>query len=84
MKDIHKVREEFYRKTKGKDHRYILKLIQEESRKVIEELDAIEPDPRLIQKGRYTIPRFGPAEEIQQVREPEGKYAARREEKRQR
>jgi len=77
MKEVHKIREEFYRKTKGKKREYILKLIKEGSRKVIQELDAIESDPKLIQKGKYMIPRLGSIEEIHQVREREGKYGKR-------
>lgn len=77
MKEIHKVREEFYRKTKGKDRQYILKLIKEGSKDVIQELDAIESDSKLIQKGEYVVPRSGSTEEIHQVREREGKYGKR-------
>ena len=77
MKEIHKIREEFYHKTRGKNREYILKLIKEGSRKVIQELDAVESDPKLIQKGRYTIPRLDSIEEIHQVREREGKYGKR-------
>lgn len=77
MKEIHKVREEFYHKTRGKNREDILKLIKEGSRKVIQELDAIESDPKLIQKEKYKIPRSGAIEKIHQVREPKGKYVKR-------
>jgi len=74
MKEIHAVREEFYRKTRGKNREYILRLIKEESRKVIQELDAIESDPKLIQKGKYVIPRSNSVKEIHQVREQKEEY----------
>ncbi len=74
MKEIHKVREDFYRKTKGKDRQYILKLIKEGSRKVIQELGAVESDPKMIPKGKCVIPGSEPPETTYQVREREGKY----------
>ncbi len=74
MREIHNVREEFYLKTKGKNREYILKLIREGSRKVIQELDAIKSDPKLIQKGKYMIPRSDSIEEIHQVRERKERY----------
>jgi chaperonin cofactor prefoldin len=77
MKEIHKIREEFYRKTRGKDRQYILKLIKEGSKGVLQELDAIKSDPKLIQKGGYVIPRPESTENIRQVREREGKYEKR-------
>ena len=77
MKEIHKIREEFYHKTREKDRESLLKLIKEESRKVIQELNAVESDPKLIQKGEYVIPRSNPTDVIHQVREREGKYGKR-------
>ncbi len=74
MKEIHKIREEFYHKTRGRRREYILKLIKEGSREVIQELDAIESDPKLIQKGKYVIPRSESIEEIHQVRERKKGY----------
>jgi hypothetical protein len=74
MKEIHKIREEFYHKTKGKDREYVLRLIKEGSRRVIQELDTIESDPKLIQKEKYTIPRLVSIEEIHQVRERKEGY----------
>jgi len=52
MKETHRVREEFYRETKGKNCEYILKLIKEGSQKVIQELEIIKPDPQLILKEK--------------------------------
>jgi len=84
MKEIHKVREEFYRKTRGKDREDILRLIKEGSQKVIQELGTVESDPKLIQKEKYVIRGSEPAEAIHQVREREGNYGKRRKEKGQR
>lgn len=77
MKEIHKVREEFYHETRGKNSEDILKLIKEGSRKVIQELGAIESNPKLIQSGKYMTQRSDSTEEIHQVGEREGKYGKR-------
>jgi hypothetical protein len=77
MKEIHKVREEFYRKTRGKNRDYILKLIKKGSKEVTQELDATESDLKLIQKEKYMIPQLDSVEDIHQVGEREGKYGRR-------
>lgn len=77
MTEIHKVREEFYRRTKGKTREDILKMIREGSNEVVKELDAVESNPELIQEEKYTIPRLDSMERIHQIREQKGKYAKR-------
>jgi len=74
MKEIHRIREEFYRETKGKNREYILKLIKEDSQKVIQELENIKPDPKLIVKEKYQIPQSDSMQEIHQIRERDEKY----------
>ena len=74
MKDIHKIRQEFYLKTRGKNHKYILKLIKEDSQKVKQEMEKMEPDSRLIVGRRYPIPQADSMEEIHQIRDHSEKY----------
>jgi len=74
MKEIHRIREEFYRETKGKNREYILKLIKEDSQKVIQELENIKPDPKLIVKEKYQIQQSDSIQEIHQIRERDEKY----------
>ena len=74
MKEIHKIRSDFYRKTKGKSPAYILKLIKEESLKVKQELERSKPDPRLIVKKKYPIPEPISMREIHQIREKNDDY----------
>lgn len=74
MKEIHRIREEFFRETKGKNREYILKLIKEDSQKVIKELENIKPDPKLIMKEKYQIPQSDSMQEIHQIRERDEKY----------
>jgi glutamyl/glutaminyl-tRNA synthetase len=74
MKDIHRIREEFWRKTRGKSRESIVSLIKEESQKVKQELENVEPDSRLIIRRRYPIPQADSMEEIHQIRERGEKY----------
>ncbi len=74
MKEIHKLRETFYRETKGKSKEYILKRIKEESKKIEIELATIKPDRELMVIGKYPIPVRSSMEEIYQIRERRGKY----------
>jgi hypothetical protein len=74
MKEIHKIRSDFYRKTKGRSPAYILKIIKEESLKVKQELEGTKPDPRLITEKRYPIPEPISMREIHQIREKGGDY----------
>jgi len=74
MAEIHKIREEFYRKTKGKNRVDILKMIKEGGNEVIKELSAVELDSKLIQKEKYSIPRLDSMEGIHQIKEQKGKY----------
>ena len=74
MKEIHKIREAFYRETKGKDNEYVLHRIKEGSKKVRQELEGIQPDPKLIVREEYRIKQFDSTEEIQQIRERDEKY----------
>ena len=74
MKEIHKIRSDFYRKTKGKTPAYILKLIKDESLKVKRELERSKPDSRLIVKKKYPIPEPSSMREIHQIREKNGAY----------
>ena len=74
MREIHKIREAFYRETKGKSKEYTLRRIKEESQKVVKELKAVNPDPSLVAKGKYAIPIRISMEEIYQIREDKGKY----------
>ena len=74
MKDIHRIREEFWRKTRGKNRESIVSLIKEENQKVKQELENVEPDSRLIIRRRYPIPQADSMEEIHQIRERGEKY----------
>lgn len=74
MRDIHRIRGEFYQKTKGKSREYILKLIKEESLKVKQELEKTKPDPRLIIRKKYPIPESSSMKEIHQIREKNEDY----------
>jgi hypothetical protein len=74
MREIHKIREAFYRETKGKSKEYTLRRIKEESQKVVKELKAVNPDPSLVAKGKYAIPIRISMKEIYQIREDRGKY----------
>lgn len=75
MKDIHRIREAFWQKTRGKSPEYIISLIKEESQKVKQELEKVEPDSRLIIKRRYPIPQTDSRDdEIHQIREHDEKY----------
>jgi len=74
IKDIHRIREEFWRKTRGKNRESIVSLIKEESQKVKQELENVEPDSRLIIRRRYPIPQADSMEEIHQIRERGEKY----------
>ena len=74
IKDIHRIREEFWRKTRGKSRESIVSLIKEESQKVKQELENVEPDSRLIIRRRYPIPQADSMEEIHQIRERGEKY----------
>jgi hypothetical protein len=74
IKDIHRIREEFWRKTRGKSRESIVSLIKEESQKVKQELENVEPDSQLIIRRRYPIPQADSMEEIHQIRERGEKY----------
>lgn len=74
MKEIHKIREAFYKETKGKDNEYVLDRIKEGSKKVQQELEAIQPDPKLIVREKYRIPQSDSMEEIRQIRERSERY----------
>ena len=74
MKEIHKIREAFYKATKGKGNEYVLRRIKEDSKKVQQQLETIQPDPKLIVRERYRIIQFDSTEEIHQIREHDEKY----------
>jgi hypothetical protein len=74
MRDLHKVREEFYGKTRGKSRGYILKLIKEETRKIKQELEATHPDPNLVEKEWSPTREANSTEEIHQIRERRPRY----------
>jgi hypothetical protein len=74
MKEIHKIREAFYRETKGKSKEYTLRRIKEDSQKVVKELKSVNPDPLLVAKGKYPIPIGISMKEIYQIREEKGHY----------
>ena len=74
MREVHKVREEFYRETRRKNREYILKLIREESKEVIKELETIKPDTNLVVKEKYLVPQSDSIKEIHLVRERGSKY----------
>jgi len=74
MEEIHKIRERFYRETKGKKPEYVLQRIKEDSQKIIEDLNRISPDPRLMARGKYSIPQAKSMIEIQQIREGRERY----------
>ncbi len=74
MKEIHKIREAFYKETKGRDSEYILNRIKEDSKKMQQELETTQPDPKLIVRERPQIKQFDSMDEIQQVRERDEKY----------
>jgi hypothetical protein len=74
MKEIHKLREAFYRETKGKSKEYILRRIKEESKKMEIELATIKPDPRLMVRRKYPIPVRSSMEDIYEIRARKGKY----------
>jgi hypothetical protein len=78
MKDIHRIRGEFYRKTRAKSHEYVLKMIKEESLKVKQELEKTKPDVRLIVQKKYLIPEPISMKEIHQVREKDTEYGERK------
>ena len=78
MRGIHKIREAFYRETKGKSKEYILRRIKEESEKVVKELANISPDPRLAFKEKYSIPVRNARKEISQIREGGSRYREKR------
>ena len=74
MKNIHKIREEFSLKTRRKKPEYILKLIKQDSQKVKQELEKVEPDSRLIIARRYPVPQADSMRELHQIRERSEKY----------
>jgi hypothetical protein len=74
MEEIHKIRAEFYRNTRGKSKEYILKQIKEDSEKIKKDLEIVKPDPKLIMKEKYTIPEVNSMEEIHQIRERSERY----------
>ena len=74
MKEIHKIREAFYKETKGRDSEYILNRIKEDSKKMQQELETIQPDPKLIIREKLRIPKVYSFEEVHQIRETEEKY----------
>jgi len=74
MKEIHKIREEFHRETKGKDAEYLLKLIKEGSDKVKQELETIKSDPKLIVGRKYRLPELDSMEKIHHIRERRKRY----------
>jgi hypothetical protein len=74
MKDIHKARETFYKRTKGKSREDILKLIKKDSNEMKQKLEVIEVDPNLIVRKKYSIPPLDSVEEIYLIRERGGNY----------
>jgi hypothetical protein len=74
MEEIHKIREEFYQETKGKDPEHVLKLIKEGGAKTMQELKEIKPDPRLIVERKYRPPESDLKEEIRHIRERKRRY----------
>jgi hypothetical protein len=74
MKEIHRIRAEFYQKTRSKSREYILKLIREESLKVKQELEKTKPDSRLIVKKKYPIPESNSMKEVHQILEKNEDY----------
>jgi hypothetical protein len=78
MKDIQRIRAEFYRRTRNKSREYTLKLIREESLKVKQELEITKPDSRLIVQKKYPIREPISMKEIHQVREKDEEYVKRK------
>jgi hypothetical protein len=74
MEEIHKIRAEFRRNTRGKSKEDILKQIKNDSQQIKEELEMIKADPKLIIKEKYTIPEDKSMKEIHQIRERREKY----------
>ena len=74
MREIHKIREAFYRETKGKSKEYILRRIKEDCGKVVEELANIPPDTRLAVGEKYSMAVRNSMREIHQIREGGGGY----------
>jgi len=74
MAEIHKIREQFYRKTKDKSNDELLKLIKDQSKKVEEELSVTRLNPKLIIKKRYKVPESEAMRGIHQIRERRAKY----------
>ena len=75
MEEIHKIREEFYQKTKRKDPEHILKLIKEGGAKIRQELKEIKPDPKLIGGRKFRAPVSDSKEEIHHIRERRRRYS---------
>jgi iron uptake system EfeUOB component EfeO/EfeM len=74
MEVIHKIRKAFYKETKGRDSEYILNRIKEDSKKMQQELETTQPDPKLIVRERPRIKQFYSMEEIHQIMGRNGKY----------
>jgi hypothetical protein len=74
MEVIHRIRAEFYQKTRSKSREYILRLIGEESLKVKQELEKTKPDPRLVVRKKYPIPESISMKEIHQIREKNDEF----------
>jgi hypothetical protein len=78
MKEIHKIRERFYRKTKDMNHLDTLKLIKKASQKMEVELSKVKPNPDLIITKKYTVPESKSLAEIHRIRERHSKYSKSR------
>lgn len=74
MTEIHKTRERFYEKTKNMSRAELLKLINEQGKRVEEELSKISPAPELLIKKKHKVPEPEAMAEIHQIREHRAKY----------
>ncbi|OGV98641.1 MAG: hypothetical protein A2W75_00665 [Nitrospinae bacterium RIFCSPLOWO2_12_39_15] len=74
MTEIHKTRKRFYEKTKNMSRGELLKLINDQGKRIKEELSEISPAPKLIIKKKYKVPESEAMTEIHQIREQRAKY----------
>ena len=72
--EIHKTRERFYEKTKNMPRAELLNVINEQGKRVEEELSKISPAPELLIKKKYKVPEPEAMTEIHQIREHRAKY----------
>ena len=74
MTGLHRIREQFYQKTKKLSHSELLKVIKEQSQKVEKELSEAKPNPELVVRKKYKAPEPEAMREIHQIRERRARY----------